>query len=85
MAKAWRAGRLDAISLEEYVESASEMILRTPPHVVYHRVSASARRPTLLAPVWCENRWLAMTDIARALNRKGAQGSLLGVPFTFPR
>ncbi len=54
MAKAWRAGRLDAISLEDYVESASEMILRTPPHVVYHRVSANARKPTLLAPEWCE-------------------------------
>ncbi|WP_407332197.1 TIGR01212 family radical SAM protein [Enterovibrio sp. 27052020O] len=81
MAKAWRADRLQAISLEDYVESASEMILRTPSNVVYHRVSASARKPTLLAPVWCENRWLAMTGIARALTIKGAQGSLTGDAF----
>ncbi|MBV7299992.1 TIGR01212 family radical SAM protein [Enterovibrio paralichthyis] len=85
MAKAWRAGRLDAISLQDYVESASEMILRTPPNVVYHRVSANARKPTLLAPEWCENRWLAMTELGRALNIKGAQGSALGTPFVFPR
>lgn len=85
MAKAWRAGRLDAISLQDYVESASEMILRTPPNVVYHRVSANARKPTLLAPEWCENRWLAMTELGRALNIKGAQGSSLGTPFVFPR
>ncbi|CZF84701.1 Ribosomal protein S12 methylthiotransferase RimO [Grimontia celer] len=85
MAKAWRAGRLDAISLEDYVDSAAEMILRTPAEVVYHRVSANARKPTLLAPEWCENRWLAMTDIARVLSMKGAQGSLTGRPFHFPQ
>ncbi|USH02029.1 TIGR01212 family radical SAM protein [Grimontia kaedaensis] len=85
LAKAWRAGRLDAISLEDYVESAAEMILRTPAELVYHRVSANARKPTLLAPEWCENRWLAMTDIARMLNVKGAQGSLTGRPFHFPQ
>lgn len=85
MAKAWRAGRLDAISLDDYVESASEMILRTPAEVVYHRVSANARKPTLLAPEWCENRWLAMTGIARALNVKGVQGSLTSRPFHFPQ
>lgn len=85
MAKAWRAGRLDAISLDDYVESASEMILRTPAEVVYHRVSANARKPTLLAPEWCENRWLAMTGIARSLNVKGVQGSLTSRPFHFPQ
>ncbi|EEY72824.1 coproporphyrinogen III oxidase [Grimontia hollisae] len=83
MAKAWRAGRLDAMSLEAYVDSASEMIIRTPAEVVFHRVSANARKPTLLAPEWCENRWLAMTAIAKALNEKGPQGSLTERCFYF--
>ena len=83
MAKAWRAGRLDAPGLEEYVSVASELIRMTPPEVVYHRVSAAARKPTLLAPEWCENRWLAMTEIGRTLNRDGAQGSLIGKPFEY--
>jgi radical SAM protein (TIGR01212 family) len=82
MAKSWRAGRLVAPTLDFYVETASEMIRRTPPEIVYHRVSAAARRPTLLAPLWCENRWLAMTEIERALNRDGAQGSLIRRPFS---
>ncbi|MGL5037166.1 MAG: TIGR01212 family radical SAM protein, partial [Aeromonas sp.] len=38
-------------------------------------------RPTLLAPVWCENRWLAMTDIANKLAKSGPQGHALGRPF----
>lgn len=83
MAKAWRTGRLDAMSLEAYVDSASEMIIRTPAEVVYHRVSANARKPTLLAPEWCENRWLAMIAIAKALNEKGPQGSLTERCFYF--
>lgn len=85
MAKAWKAGKLEAPSLEEYVSIASEMIRMTPPEVVYHRVSSAARRPMLLAPLWCENRWLAMTEIGRALNRDGAQGSLIDQSFTYTK
>ncbi|GLQ72471.1 TIGR01212 family radical SAM protein [Vibrio penaeicida] len=83
MAKSWQAGRLVAPELEWYVDIASEMIRRTPPEVVYHRVSATARRPTLLAPMWCEQRWLAMTEIGHNLDNLGAQGSLLNQPYEF--
>jgi radical SAM protein (TIGR01212 family) len=85
MAKAWKAGRQTAPELEEYVQAASELIRMTPPEVVYHRVSASARRPTLLAPLWCENRWLAMTEIGRLLDEQGAQGSQIGRPFIYTK
>ncbi len=83
MAKAWRAGRLEAPTLEMYVDTASELIRLTPPEVIYHRVSSAARRPTLLAPLWCENRWLAMTEIGKALDKAGAQGSSIGRPFCY--
>ncbi|ALB53488.1 COG1242: Predicted Fe-S oxidoreductase [Cronobacter universalis NCTC 9529] len=81
MAKAWRAGRLSGIALEDYAVTAGEMIRHTPPEIIYHRISASARRPTLLAPLWCENRWTGMVEIDRYLNQHGAQGSALGCPW----
>ncbi|ELY2669853.1 TIGR01212 family radical SAM protein [Cronobacter sakazakii] len=81
MAKAWRAGRLSGIALDEYAVTAGEMIRHTPPEIIYHRISASARRPTLLAPLWCENRWTGMVEIDRYLNQHGAQGSALGRPW----
>ncbi|EPH6764173.1 TIGR01212 family radical SAM protein [Cronobacter dublinensis] len=81
MAKAWRAGRLTGIALEEYAATAGEMIRHTPPEIIYHRISASARRPTLLAPLWCENRWTGMVEIDRYLNQYGVQGSALGRPW----
>ncbi len=83
MAKAWKAGRLQALSLEQYITTASELIRMTPGEVVYHRVSSAARRPTLLAPLWCENRWKAMTEIGRRLDIDGAQGSLTEQPFIY--
>ncbi|ELY4818244.1 TIGR01212 family radical SAM protein [Cronobacter malonaticus] len=81
MAKAWRAGRLNGIALDDYAVTAGEMIRHTPPDIIYHRISASARRPTLLAPLWCENRWTGMVEIDRYLNQYGAQGSALGRPW----
>ncbi|EOC0109643.1 TIGR01212 family radical SAM protein [Cronobacter sakazakii] len=81
MAKAWRAGRLSGIALDDYTVTAGEMIRHTPPDIIYHRISASARHPTLLAPLWCENRWTGMVEIDRYLNQHGAQGSALGCPW----
>ncbi|BFO12170.1 hypothetical protein GGER_46800 [Serratia rubidaea] len=43
MARAWRAGRLATLTLDEYAASAGEMIRHTPREVVFHRISASAR------------------------------------------
>ncbi|AXW86712.1 radical SAM protein [Lonsdalea britannica] len=83
MGKAWRAGRLPALPLAQYVTTAGEMIRHTPADVVYHRISASARRPTLLAPLWCENRWTGMVEIDRYLSQYGVQGSALGDAFRF--
>lgn len=78
MAKAREAGRLQGIELEDYTVTAGEMIRATPAEVIYHRVSASARRPTLLAPLWCENRWTGMVELDRYLTEHGVQGSAVG-------
>ncbi|MFA0566808.1 TIGR01212 family radical SAM protein [Vibrio gallaecicus] len=83
MAKAWKAGKLEAPTLEEYVDIACELIQRTPADIVFHRVSSAARRPTLLSPLWCENRWLAMTEIGRALDKSGPQGMKVAQPFEY--
>ena len=85
MAKAWEAGRLNGIELDDYTVTAGEMIRHTPPEVIYHRISASARRPTLLAPLWCENRWTGMVELDRYLNEQGAQGSALGRSWVAPQ
>ncbi|MDR5615956.1 TIGR01212 family radical SAM protein [Arsenophonus sp.] len=77
MAKAWRAGSLLSLELTEYVEMAGEMIRHTPKNIIYHRICANARRPTLLAPDWCANRWLGMNALYQYLCQYGGQGSAI--------
>lgn len=83
MAKAWRASRLPVLSLDGYVDIASELIRHTPKTILYHRVSANARKPTLLAPDWCENHWQSMNAIDNNLRHYGGQGSALGDSYQF--
>ncbi|ELZ5939334.1 TIGR01212 family radical SAM protein [Providencia stuartii] len=77
MAKSWLAGRIEPIALDDYTHIAGEMIRHTPVDIIYHRICASARRPTLLAPQWCENRWLGMNHLYQYLLTNGGQGSAL--------
>ncbi|MBT1444483.1 TIGR01212 family radical SAM protein [Shewanella sp. JM162201] len=83
MAKQWRAGRLETMSLDEYVSSATALIQATPAEVLFHRVTAHARAPLLLAPDWCGHKWLAMTAITQALAQSGGQGSRTDSPYLF--
>ena len=77
MARQWKNGEISAITQLDYVAVATRMIQHTPWDVVYHRVSATARKPTLLAPEWCDNRWPVLNDIAQKLAAEGGQGSAL--------
>ncbi len=77
MARQWKRGELVPISMQDYIDTAAEMIRRTPLDVVYHRVTATARPPTLLAPDWCDNRWPVMNGICQYLDTHGGQGSAL--------
>ena len=83
MAKAWRAGRLTVLSLEEYVDIAGDIIRQTPANILYHRISANARKPTLLAPDWCENHWQSMNAVDNNLRQFGVQGSAIGDTYQF--
>lgn len=81
MAKSWRAGRLQPLTLSEYVAIAGDLIRRTPKNVIFHRVSANARKPMLLAPDWCSNHWESMNAIDSNLRQFGSQGTALGDPY----
>ncbi|WP_370980344.1 TIGR01212 family radical SAM protein [Agaribacterium sp. ZY112] len=76
MARSWRNHRLGTMHVEGYVASAAELIRLTPADVVFHRISAYARRPNLLAPDWATDRWKAPRMIVENLKEKGGQGSM---------
>ena len=81
MAAQYRRGEVAPMALADYAALAGSLIRATPPEVVYHRVSATAQQPTLIAPDWCGPRWSAIQAIAADLAARGAQGAALGRPW----
>lgn len=80
MAAQYARGEVVPPTLADYSAMAAELIRRTPPAVVFHRISATAREPTLIAPDWCYTSFPAANAIANELAAKGGQGSLCGTP-----
>ncbi len=86
LANQWRAGEYRPLTLEEYVETAADLIERTPESVIYHRVTGSAAADILLAPAWCGGKWVVLNAIERELARRGGrQGSALNTTTPAPR
>jgi uncharacterized protein len=81
MAAQHQRGEVHPPELDDYATLAADLIRRTPPEVIFHRVSATAQAPTLIAPQWCAPRWMGMQAIADRLEREGPQGSALGRPW----
>ena len=81
MAKQYRAGEIRLLSLDEYTGRACELIARTPARIVFHRISATARSPFLIAPDYCEKKFPVIDSVTGYLSRYGVQGSAIGDPF----
>ncbi len=81
MAAQHQRGEVMPMTLDEYAGLAVRMIRHTPTEVVFHRISATAQTPTLIAPDWCGPRWQALQAIGQRLAEEGGQGSALGQPW----
>lgn len=73
LANAWRRGEYVPWSEQDYVHTAADLVERTPRHVVFHRLTGTARPPMLLAPRWCEKKWHVLNAIEHELATRGTQ------------
>jgi radical SAM protein (TIGR01212 family) len=82
LAHQWRQGEYLPLTRDEYISMAANLIERTPSNIVYHRVTATASRDVLLAPVWCAEKWNVLNGIEIELRQRGTrQGSHAGILF----
>lgn len=82
LAYQWRRGGYQPLTKPDYIRIAADLIERTPEHVVFHRVTATASRDILLAPMWCAEKWNVLNGIEQELRRRDTrQGSRAGTPF----
>ncbi|MCB1786378.1 MAG: TIGR01212 family radical SAM protein [Gammaproteobacteria bacterium] len=78
LANQWRRGGYRPWALDDYLETAADLVELTPPHIVYHRLTGTASPRILLAPEWCRHKWRVIDGIAETLARRGTcQGSAL--------
>lgn len=82
LAYQWRRGGYQPLTKPDYIRIAADLIERTPEHIVFHRVTATASRDILLAPMWCTEKWNVLNGIEQELRRRDTrQGSRAGTPF----
>ncbi len=73
LAAEWRRREYLPLCFEEYIRLAADLVEMTPPEVVYHRLTGTARVPLLLAPYWCSWKWRVLNGIEDELARRGTR------------
>lgn len=82
LAYQWRRGGYQPLTKPDYIRIAADLIERTPEEVIFHRVTATASRDILLAPMWCAEKWNVLNGIEQELRRRGSrQGRRAGTSF----
>lgn len=71
LANAWRRGEYQPLTLETYVEIAADLVESSPSNIVWHRLTGTASREILLAPLWCAEKWRVLNAITKELQRRG--------------
>ncbi len=67
LANQWRRGEYRPLDFHDYIRIAADMVERTPPEVVFHRLTGTAEPRLLLAPHWCAWKWRVLNAIENEL------------------
>lgn len=70
LANAWRRGEYQPLTLDAYVEIAADLVESSPDDLVWHRLTGTASRDILLAPLWCAEKWRVLNAITQELGRR---------------
>ncbi|TLE00189.1 TIGR01212 family radical SAM protein [Helicobacter muridarum] len=73
LARMYKKGQYNPISLEEYGEAIVKSLKIIPPNVVMQRVSAGAHDESLLAPKWCFDKNIQMRYLRERLKQEGIE------------
>lgn len=72
LARQWTQGLYSGVPFDDYVDACIEIIHRSPPELVFHRLTGTAEEGVLLSPSWCSKKWSVLNAIAGALSDSGA-------------
>ena len=68
LARQWKSGDYQPLSMEEYVDIVVDMVKMSPKDMIFHRLTGTASKDILLAPAWCNKKWMVLNEITRKLS-----------------
>lgn len=79
LANEWRRGEYQSLGINEYINTVVDLVAMTPKEIIFHRLTATARKNILLAPSWCAHKWNVLNGITTELKKRGySQGTKCG-------
>ncbi|MFA7094983.1 MAG: TIGR01212 family radical SAM protein [Gammaproteobacteria bacterium] len=76
LANEWRRGEYRPWTLTAYVQTTADLVERTPPGIVFHRLTGTAPAQLLLAPEWCAHKWRVLNALTAELHARRARATL---------
>ncbi len=73
LAKEWSDGLYHPMTMQEYINIAADVVERTPPEVIFHRLTGTAAPDILVAPEWCSLKWRVLNGIEDELSARKRQ------------
>ena len=67
LARQWKSAQYQPLGMEEYVDIVVDMVKMAPEETIFHRLTATASKDILLAPAWCNKKWLVLNAITKKL------------------
>ena len=67
LARQWKSGEYQPLGMEEYVDIVVDMVKMAPKETIFHRLTGTAAKDILLAPAWCNKKWLVLNEITKKL------------------
>lgn len=80
LARMYREGAFEVLSLEEYTRILEECLMRIPPDMVVHRITGDGAKKDLLAPLWSGNKKAVLNHINSCLERDGIRQGARFIP-----
>lgn len=69
IARQWKSGEYQTLSMNDYVDTVVNMVKMAPEDMIFHRLTGTAAEDLLLAPAWCNKKWLVLNEITRKLDK----------------
>ncbi|CAM3578788.1 TIGR01212 family radical SAM protein [Parendozoicomonas haliclonae] len=73
MAREWKQGDIPELSMDDYVETLTEIILTAPKDLLFHRLTGSGEHQYLLAPEWVKHKWDILGAVYKRLEERSTK------------